>query len=182
MKHINNLLELAGFNDYNDFFGTFSSFLKPIFFISFSVASFVGFIETYSGISFMLWVFLMAGTLFDLALGWYTNVYYLDHPFESKKFFRGMFKSFVTLTFIFLTNFLKVGVHESIITPDYLKTLMIFMSAVMHYVIVFLIGLYLLLGVAENAAKLGIPVAKSIVKILRMRINTVEEMAGNKEV
>lgn len=181
MKTLNYIFSLAGFNDINDYLGTYSMLVKPLFYFSVSSASLVGFIETYSGISFMLWVFLALGTIFDLAIGWYTNVYYLNTHFETRKFFRGILKSFITLSFIFLTNSLKVGVTSSEIHPEFLETTIIFISALIHYTIVFLIGLYLLLGIAENCAKMGIPVAKSIVKILKMKINSVEEIGGNKK-
>lgn len=180
MKNINYILSLAGFTDVNDYLGTFSNFLKPLFIMAFSVASVVGFIETYSGISFMLWVFLALGTIFDLLIGWFTNVYFLDQPFETKKFFRGILKSFITLSFIFLTNSLKVGVLDSEISIDFYKTTLVFISSIIHYTVVFLIGLYLLLGVAENGAKMKIPVAESIVKVLKMRINYMEEIGGRK--
>ena len=181
MKTINYILSLAGFSDINDYFGTYAILIKPLFLVSITSASLVGFIETYSGISFMLWVFLALGTIFDLAIGWYTNVYYLNTHFETKKFFRGILKSFITLSFIFLTNSLKVGVTSTEIHPEFLESAIIFISALIHYTIVFLIGLYLLLGIAENCAKMGIPVAKSIVKILKMRINSVEDMGASKE-
>ena len=180
MKIINQILSLAGFIDAKDYLGTFASLIKPLFFMSITSASIVGFVETYSGISFMLWVFLVVGSLFDLFLGWYTNVYYLNHHFETQKFFRGVMKSFVTVSFIFLTNFLKIGVFDSNINIEWYKATLIFITSVIHYTVVFLIGLYLLLGVAENLAKMNIPVAKSVVKILKMRINSFEEIGSNK--
>lgn len=181
MKTINYILSLTGFSDVNDYLGTYSMLIKPLFIFSITSASLVGFVETYSGISFMLWVFLALGTIFDLAIGWYTNVYYLNTHFETRKFFRGILKSFITLAFIFLTNSLKIGVSDSQISLEWYKTSLVFITSVIHYSVVFLIGLYLLLGVAENCAKMEIPVAKSIVKILKMRINSIEELASNKE-
>lgn len=180
MKTINQILLLSGFIDVKDYLGTFASLIKPIFFMSITTAGVVSFIETYSGISFMLWVFLVVGSLFDLFLGWYTNVYHLNHHFETQKFFRGFMKSFVTVSFIFLTNFLKIGVFDSSISIEWYKTTLIFVTSLIHYTVVFLIGLYLLLGVAENLAKMNIPVAKSVVKILKMRINSFEDIGSNK--
>ena len=171
MKTINSILQLAGFNDINDYLGTYSMLIKPLFIVSITSASLVGFIETYSGISFMLWTFLALGTIFDLAIGWYTNVYYLNTHFETKKFFRGILKSFITLTFIFVTNSLRMGVIDSPIHPKFLEDIMIFIVSVIHYTIVFLIGLYLLLGISENGEKLGVKVCKSINKIIKATKN-----------
>lgn len=180
MKQLNYILNLAGFSGVNDYLGTFSFLLKPLAILSVTSASLVGFVETYSGVSFMLWVFLIFGTFFDLGLGWYANVSYLNQPFESHKFWRGLMKSFVTVCFIFLTNFLKLGVFDSEISLGWYKETLVFLSSIIHYSVVFLIGLYLLLGIAENLAKMEVSVAKSIVKILKMRINSIEDVASNK--
>jgi len=176
MKAVNYLLTLAGFEGINDYLGTFALFFKPLFFFSITTASVVVFIETYSGISFMLWVFLALGTLFDLALGWYTNVFYLKLYFETVKFYRGVFKSFISIAFIFLTNVMKIGIYESAIEPDYLKNTIMYVSATIHYSITFIIGLYLLLGIAENGAKMKIRFCESIIKIVRMQIKDTENM------
>lgn len=182
MRTINQFLNLAGFKDASDYLGTFSSFVKPIALASFSIAGIVGFIETYSGISFLLWVFLVVGSFFDLFLGWYTNVFFLKQDFETSKFFRGIMKSFVTVSFIFLTNLLKIGILDSEVSIEWYKATIIFIASVIHYTSVFLIGMYLLLGVAENLAKLDVAPAKSFVKILKMRINYVEEIGSNKKI
>ena len=56
------------------------------------MGSSIGFIETYTGISLMLWLFITAASIFDLGLGLYANVVYLGNPYESKKMFRGFLR------------------------------------------------------------------------------------------
>lgn len=176
MKPLTQILNLAGFTDTQDYFGNYYYALKPLFTASLYAGSFIGFIEAYSGISFMFWLFLCLGTLFDIAFGTYANLIHLEKPFETEKFFRGLFKSFVVLLMIFLTNFLKLGVETSAITPEFLKVSAIYMVATLHYSVVFLISLYLLLGVSENGEKVGIQACASINKLVRMRIKKIEEI------
>lgn len=180
MKNLNYILSLAGFTDINDFLGNHAYLFKPLLFISVTTGGVISFVETYSGIPIMLWVFLILGNIFDLGLGWYTNVIILKQPFESDKFFRGIMKSFVAICIVLFTNFLKLGVEDFNISYRWYKTFLVFTTSIIHYSFVFLIGLYVLLGVSENGEKLGIKVCKSINKILRMRINTVVDIGTNK--
>ena len=50
------------------------------------------------------------------------------------------------------------------------------MVATIHYSFVMLISLYLLTGISENGAKVGIPVFESVTRMLKIKINRVEKM------
>jgi len=168
-----------GFDGFKDFLGTFHPYFNKILVISVYFGGFVGFIETFTGISFMLWIFFTAAAIFDLGLGVYANVFYLKKPYDSHRMFRGVFKAFVLMVLIFLTNTFKVGIERSVISPEYMKTTSIYIVATIHYSVVLLIGLYVLLGIAENGAKIKIRFCESLVRILNMRINKIEDIDNN---
>lgn len=178
MKIINGFLDMMGFENTQDFLG---SGLNPQAVAAYSIAfgSLGAFVEAWTGISLLLWVFLTLGSIFDVAFGVYANVVFLKHEFESKRFFRGVFKSFVVLFIILITNSLNLGVTHSNIHPDFLKTTFVYITNTIHYSFVMLIALYLLAGISENGAKLNIPVFKSVTKILKMKINRVENVGEN---
>lgn len=181
MKIINNFLDMMGFSNFQDLIGKSVSFdPKHLSLLTISIGSIGGIIEMWTGISMYFWLFLVAGTLFDISFGVYANVIVLKSEFESKRFFRGIFKSFVVLFIIVITNFLNLGVKHSDIHPEFLKTTFEYMAASLHYSFVMLISLYLLTGIAENGAKIQIPVFISLSKILKMKINTVEELNKSK--
>lgn len=181
MKLINYILELAGFENINDFLGTYHVLFPSILGISISFGAGVGFLETYSGVSFLLWVFMIAGTIADLIFGVYANLYYLHHEFETKKFMRGVFKAFILFAVIFITNIFKMGIENSAIKPEFLKEPFIYLTATIHYSFVLLIGIYILLSIAENLAKMEIPVAISLTKILKVKIKKIENLEKDEE-
>lgn len=181
MTKFNYLLQTMGFENFQDMLGTFSPYFSKILTLSIYLGSIIGFIETYTGISFLLWVFLCLASAFDIMLGLYANVVFLKMPLETKRMFRGMFKAFVLMCIIFLTNTFKIGIEDSNITPEFVQTSSIFIIATLHYSSVLLIGLYYLLGIAENGAKIEIPFCVSLVKILKMRINKLEDNQDNQE-
>lgn len=175
MKIFNGFLQMMGFNNLEDFLG-FSINSKFLMTATISFGTIGGFIEAWTGISIYLWLFLTLATIFDIAFGVYVNVNALDNKFESKRFFRGIFKSFVVLFIIFITNSLNLGVQHSDINPEFLKTTFEYIAATIHYSFIMLISLYLLTGISENGAKIDIPVFKSLSKILKMKINKVENL------
>jgi len=181
MNKLNYLLNSMGFDNFQDLLGTFAPYFSKILTLSVYLGSIIGFIETYTGISFLLWVFLCLASAFDLMLGVYANVVFLKNPVETKKMFRGIFKAFVLMCIIFLTNIFKIGIEASNITPEFVQTSSIFIIATLHYSSVLLIGLYILLGIAENGAKIEIPFCVSLVKILKIRINKIEDNNENQE-
>lgn len=168
------LLQALGFSDFNDLLGTFYFLFPKLLSFSLYTSAIVGFIEAYTGISFMFWLFMLLASIFDLALGFYANVIVLKNPVESAKAFRGIVKMFILMTIVFLTNTFKVGVETSIITPKVIHDFAIYAVDTIHYTSVLLIGLYILLGIAENGAKVEIAFCVSLVKILKMRINNIE--------
>jgi len=174
MSRLNYILQAAGFENLQDMLGIFSPYFPKILVLSIYMGSSIGIIETYTGISLMLWLFITAASIFDLGLGLYANVVYMGNPYESKKMFRGIFKAFVLMTLIFLTNTFKVGIDTSAIYPEYLKTMAIYATSTIHYTSVLLIGIYILLGVAENGAKIEIPFCVSLVRLLKIKIKKLE--------
>lgn len=180
MKTVDNFLDMMGFNNFQDFLGIGLN-SKLVGLIAISFGSIGGFIETWTGISMYLWLFLTLASIFDIAFGIYANIVVLKKQFESKRFFRGIFKSFVVLFIIVITNTLNLGVKDSNINPELLKTGFEYMAATIHYSFVMLIALYLLTGISENGAKIDIPVFKSLSKILKMRISKVESIGGGED-
>ncbi|QQV91593.1 holin [Winogradskyella phage Peternella_1] len=175
MNKLNYILQAAGFDSLQDLLGVFAPYFPKILIASIYMGGSIGFVETYTGISVMLWVFITAASIFDLGLGLYANVSYLGQPYESKKMFRGIFKAFVLMVLIFLTNTFKVGVEDSNIYPEYLQSMAVYATATIHYTSVLLIGIYILLGVAENGAKIEIPFCVSLVRLLKIKIKKLEE-------
>ena len=171
---IKKILEISGFRDSVDLFGTFYSLLPSIASISLVISTILGFIEAYSGISIILWVFLAFAAFVDLIVGYYANIIHLKQSYDSTKMFRGIFKAFVLFTIIFLTNTFKLGIEKSIIYPEIIKDGAIYATASLHYFSVILIGLYVLLGIAENGAKLEIRFFKTMVRLLNIRIKKIE--------
>lgn len=176
MKKINRFLDMMGFDNYQDLIGIATT-PKPI---ATTIVLFLGglggLIETWTGISLYFWLFLTLSSIFDIAFGVYANVVILKAPFESRKFFRGIFKSYIVLFIILITNSLDLGVRHSNIQPEYLKTTFQYMASTIHYSFVMLISLYLLIGISENGAKINMPIFKSLTKILKIRINKVENI------
>lgn len=178
MKPLTYILNAMDFRNFNDLLGTFYAFFPKVLNISLAVGIFGGFIESYFGISFMLWLFIVAAAFFDIILGIYANVVYLGNDLDTKRMFRGFFKSFVIMVIIFLTNTFNEGVNQSNISPELLNSIANVISSTLHYSSVILIGLYLLLGIAENGAKIEIPFCVSLIKILKMRIDKIENNEG----
>lgn len=168
------LLEIAGFRDLPDVFGNFYALLPSVASIALVASSLLGFIETYSGVSIILWVFLALAAFLDLIIGYYANIIYFKHPYDSTKMFRGIFKAFVLFAIIFLTNTFKLGIERSVIKPEIIREGAVYATASLHYFSVILIGLYVLLGIAENGAKLEIRFFQTMVKILNMKIKKIE--------
>lgn len=181
MKYIKYILGLAGFESTNDFLGTYHPFYPNLLAVSLSFGAAVGFLETYSGVSLLLWVFMICGTIADLGFGVYANLYYLKHEFETTKFMRGVFKAFVLFAVIFITNIFNMGIEDSNIRPEILKEPFKYLTATIHYSFVLLIGVYILLSIAENLAKMEIPVAISLTKMLKMKIKKIENFENNEE-
>ncbi len=168
------ILKYAGFSDLNDLLGTFAPLKNQVLGTSLTLGGFAAFIESFSGISFMLWVFLAASSIVDLFFGLIVNVFFLKQEYESSKFFRGVFKAGMMFIMIYLTNTFRVGIEESVIKPEYMKATSIYITNTIHYAAVLIIGLYILLGIAENGAKLKIPVFVSLVFFLRIKIKNIE--------
>lgn len=175
MKIFNKFLDMMGFDNFQDFLGLNLN-PKMLGILSISFGGFSGLIETWTGISMYLWLFLTMATIFDIAFGVYANVIILRNDFESRRFFRGIFKSFVVLFIIVITNSLNLGVKHSDMNPEFIKIAFEYMAATLHYSFVMLISLYLLTGISENGAKIGIPVFKSLSTMLKMRITKVESL------
>ena len=165
-----------GFDGISDFFGKYYPLLSSVFSVSLTFGTITGAIEAYSGISIMLWVFFAAATFFDLVFGTWVNVIYLRQEFDSTKFFRGIFKPFVMFVVIFLTNTFKEGLESTDIEPEFLDKTLLYITATMHYSFIATIGIFTLLSIAENAAKIGIPSAVTLVKILNMKIKKIEDL------
>lgn len=182
MKAINYLLQLMGFLDVGDFFGKYHPLFGSIFASSLTFGIFSGFIETHSGISVLLWIFFAAGTVFDLLVGLYANLIYLDGKFESDRFFRGIFKPFVMFTVIFLTNQFKRGLEASHIAPEWIKDMVVGTVATIHYSFVLTIGIFILLSIAENMAKMEIKAAVTLTKILNMKIKKIEKLNDESDI
>lgn len=176
MKLINNFLDLMGFQSTTDLLGV-SLQVKPLIIPLISLGAVTSFIENFTGIHVYLWMFLTIASAFDILFGYITNVFFLKEGFVTRKFFRGVFKSFVVLSLILLTNTLKKGVELSDIQPEVLKTVADYVTSSMHYTFVLIIALYLLFGIVENGAKMEIPVFKSLSRILRIKIAKIEEVA-----
>lgn len=175
MKLLNGFLDMMGFENTHDLVGNDLNY-KLITLIAVGLGSVSGFVETWTGISVLLWVFLTLTSIFDIAFGIYANVIILKSDFESKRFFRGVFKSFVVLFIIILANMFKLGVLDSDFTPGFLKSIFDYTANAIHGTFVVLIALYLLVGISENGAKIDIPVFKSISKLLKMKINSIESI------
>lgn len=175
MKIVNEFLDMMGFNNFQDFLGI-SLNPKILGVISLSFGTAGAFIEAWTGISLYLWLFLTLASIFDIAFGVYANIIILNNEFVSKRFFRGIFKSFVVLFIIVITNSLHLGVQHSNINPEFLKTTFQYIAATIHYSFVMLIALYLLAGISENGAKIDIPVFKSLSKIIKLKITKVEDL------
>ena len=158
-----------------DFFGKFYPLLGSVFSISLTFGMFSGLIETHSGISILLWVFFIGGTILDLLIGIYTNIFYLKNQFETDRFFRGIFKAFIMFLVVFLTNTFKRGIEDTNITPEILQNVAIYIIATIHYSFVLVIGVFILLSIAENMAKMGIRAAVILVNILNMKIKKIEK-------
>ncbi len=171
---IKKILEIAGFKDLADVFGNFYALLPSVASISIVSSSLLAFIETYSGVSIILWVFLALAAFLDLIIGYYANIIYLKQPYDSTKMFRGIFKAFVLFSIIFITNTFKLGIERSIINPEIIRDGAVYATASLHYFSVILIGMYVLLGIAENGAKLEIRFFQKMVKILNMKIKKIE--------
>ena len=168
-----------GFENLQDFTGVSANVSKGVasssLVIGASVATIFSFIEEYSGLAIIFWLFLLIGAFADIFIGWLVNVFWLKHPFESKKFYRGIFKAFIVYIWIFLTYGFVLGFKNSDIEIDIIKTVGVYTTSTLHYSIIMLIGFYLLLGISENMAKLKIPLFISITKIFKMKINKIEE-------
>ena len=175
MTLTNNFLDLMGFDGIKDLVGT-SVNTRNLTLISIAAGGFGAFIETWTGISMYFWLFLTMSTVFDVLFGMYANMVVLGHHFESRAFFRGIFKSFIVLGIIVITNSLYLGVEHSNISPNYLKEIFQHMASAIHYSFVMLISLYLLTGISENGAKIDIPVFKSLSKLLKIKINKIEHL------
>lgn len=173
MKYI---LNLVGFSCVDDFLGTYHSLFSTIFAFSLTFGTVTGIVETYSGISFMLWVFMLGGTVTDLVIGVIANVKFQNQEFETSKFMRGVFKAFVLFAIIFVTHSFKMGIVDSKIEPEILKTPFIYLVATIHYSFIMLIGLYILLSIVENLAKMNFEVAVSLTKILKVKIKKIENL------
>lgn len=167
---------MMGFESTQDFLGK-SFDPKVVGIVSITFGSLGIFVEQWTGISVFFWMFLTLASIFDVMFGVFTNVTILRQPFETHKFFRGIFKAFVVLFIIVITNTLHMGVVATNITPEFVKTTFVHTSSVIHYSFVMLISLYLLVGIAENGAKLEIPVFKSVTRMLRVKIKRVENMS-----
>ncbi len=181
MNKINYILQAAGFDSFQDMLGLFSPLFTKLFFASIYIGSVVAFIETHTGISIMLWLFFTSASIFDLVLGVYANIIYLNNKYDSKRMFRGIFKAFVLMIIVFLTNTFKVGIEASNIRPEYVESMAVYATATIHYSSVLLIGLYILLGIAENGAKIEIPMCVSLVKVLKVKINNLEKKDKDKD-
>lgn len=175
LKINDGFLDMMGFDNTQDFIGLVPNF-KLMSMLTISFGSIVAFVEAWTGISVMLWVFLTLASIFDIIFGIYANIIILGNDFVSKKFFRGIFKSFIVLFIIVITNSLHLGVSYSNINPDFLKVTFEYMSATIHYSFVMLISLYLLSGISENGAKIDIPVFVSLSRMLKLKIKKVENI------
>ena len=178
---ITKILHTMGFNSVPDFFGKYYPLLNSIFSFSITFGAVTGAIETHSGISILLWIFFAASTIFDLLFGTYVNTIFFKHQFDSTKFFRGIFKPFVMFSVIFLTNTFKKGLLQSNIEPEFLKTSFIYISSTMHYSFVMVIGIYTILSIAENGAKIGIKACIILVNILNIKIKKIEQINETQE-
>lgn len=174
MKLLTYILNASGFETLSDYLGTFAPFFNAIAVFSASVGIFGGFVETYLGISFILWLFIIAGAFFDLILGMYANVVYLKQELDLEKFFRGVFKILVVMVVIFLTNNFNQGIQQSKIEPEAVGVVFRAMTSTFHYTSVMIIGIYTLLGIAENGAKIDMPFCVSLVRILKLKIKKLE--------
>lgn len=179
MKTITYILKLAGFQDTHDFWGTYYPLFASVATISISIGSVVGFFELYSGLSIMMWVFMVLGVIVDLAFGIIANLYYLNQKFDTTRFIRGIFKASVLFVVIFLTNIFKLGIEGSNIKPEILKDPFIYITATIHYSFVLLLGIYVLLSIAENMAKMEIAVAISLTKMLKVKIKKIENITND---
>ncbi len=174
MQPIVYILKLMGFVSIPDFFGRYYPLLGTIFTGSLTFSIFSGFVETHSGISMLLWVFFACGTITDLLLGLYVNLVHLKQKFETDRFFRGIFKPFVMFGVIFLTNTFYRGLEESAVKPELIANFAFYVTATIHYSFVMTIGVFTLLSIAENMAKMEIPAAVTLVRILNMKIKKIE--------
>lgn len=176
MKLATYLLQLMGFDGVPDFFGKYYPLTSFILQLSIPLGMVSAFIENHSGISMFLWLFFIAGTMIDLGVGLYTNVVFLKQDFETDRFFRGILKPFVMCMVIFLTNYFKIGIERTPITPELIKTTAVFTASSIHYSFTIIIGLFILLSIAENMAKLGWGPAVTLTKILNMKIKKIEDL------
>ena len=131
-------------------------------------------IEWLTGLNIMFVIFIIAGSLVDILLGVYSNVIYKKGHFESSKFFRGIVKMFIVFSMVVLLNTLVLGVHNTEFMIPAIGTGFEYAVTTIQYGVLFLISLVILLGIAENGAKMEIPVFKSIARFIRMKIKKVE--------
>lgn len=186
LRLTDNFLDLMGFNNLQDFIGISTQFkLMSILSLTFSVAGFLAglttIIETWAGISILLWLFLTLGAITDIGFGFVVNVFFLKYAFCTRRFFRGVFKAFVTLFLILLTNTLKRGVETSVIDIAALKVTFEYLVSFIHYIVVLLIALYQMAGIAENGAKINIRICVFLSKIMKIKIKDIENLASQED-
>lgn len=169
---------MMGFDNYHDFI-SFSYSPKFVGLFSIGLGTIGSLVELWTGISLYLWLFLTMASIFDIAFGVYANVVVLNQLFNSKRFFRGVFKSFIVLFIIVITNNLNLGVRYSKIEPEFLRVFFEGVVGTIHYSFVMLISLYLLTGISENGDKIQIPVFQSLTRMLKMKIRKVERFGDD---
>lgn len=172
-KYLNNIV---GFDNLSDVIGYNAALLsKQVVLLSISFSWVFAILESLLGINSNVVYLFVVGNLFDLVFGLCVNVFYLKASFSTSKGFRGLFKLFIAFFLVYLTNNLRLSFVD--ISPDHqmLNTTINYITSTIHYFIVLLIGLYTILGIVENAAKLELDIFVKLAKILRMKIKGIED-------
>lgn len=122
-------------------------------------------------------IFIVLGIAVEVGMGAYAAVVIKGESFNSRKFGRFAVKIVVFLATILITNLLRVSFLKLDIQSEPLRIFINYTLDTLFCFSLLLIGLYLVLSIAENGAKMKISFFVSLAKILKININKVEDLA-----
>lgn len=175
------LIHWTGFKSIEDFFGIKISILAYMIKLSIPAGVVMVFIERNTGLNFELLVVFLLGSLFDIGLGVYVNVYLKNEKFDTTKLERGVFRLAIAPFILVLTMNLKSGFSKINIEQEYIKNILNYTTSSIHYGALFFVMLFVIVGVAENLESADVKFAKSFMNLLRRKQKTVTDKLTDNE-
>jgi len=172
------LFEAVGFDGADDFVRhTIPDIgMKGVLFLSLSMSV----ITKIFGLPPILFLGLVFMLVLELITGSVVGVYYNNESWDSRKFYRFLFRSAVLFLLIAAINFLKIGFSILVQDKWYAKVVVDFSLDSLFLFFMFTMAWYIILSVVENMASTGSPFFLTLAKYLRVRIRRLESEADTK--